>query len=249
MSFPNVIFGSDGDQFVVDSDPAADQGSPAVGQQLILDDGRKFRFSSAGAVALLTSNLMQAPIPVPNHVLQTAAAAAVGANTVALTLGATAATANQYKNGLLVVDLVANTGFGYTYGIKDHAAVASSGVFTVPLKATVQVAISTAANSVSLIQHRNNNVIITIATTPTAELAGITVKPIPIGDFGWIQTRGPCTCLTTGTIVIGQHVFASTTAGAVIAGAAFSVQPTIGIVVRVATSTDHSTINITGIDG
>ena len=39
------------------------------------------------------------------------AAAAVGATTVALTLGNTAVSAQDYMNGTLVVDLVGNTGF------------------------------------------------------------------------------------------------------------------------------------------
>lgn len=248
MSFPNVIFGSDGDQFVVSAPAAALQGSPAVGQQMIFDDGRKFRYTQAGAVALIVANLQQAAIPVANHVLQTAAAAAVGAKTIALTLGATAAAANQYKNGWLVVDLATNTGFGYTYGIDTHAAVASSGVFTVPLKATVQVAISTAANSISLVPNSYAGCIISVATNPTATIAGVCVKPIPIGDFGWIQTRGAVACLGIGTLVIGEHAFAATTAGGLIAGAAFSVEQTVAFVMRVATSTDYSTFDIR-IDG
>jgi hypothetical protein len=248
MAFPNVIYGSDGDQFVVSAPSADNQGAPGVGDQLILNDSREYRYSQAGAVAVVVGKLYQAPIPVAAHVLQTAAAAAAGATSVALTLGATAVTANQYHNGWLVVDLASNTGFGYTYGIKTHAAVAASGVFTVPLKSTVQVAIATTANSISLVPNNYAGVILAVATTPTAVIAGVSVKPIPIGDFGWTQTRGPCMCLTTGTIVIGQKVFASTTTGAVIAEAAFSVQPTIGYVERVATTTNYSTIDIR-IDG
>src|SRR3990167_304701 len=248
MSFPNIIFGGDGDQFRVYAPAAALQGGPSVGQQMVFDDGRKFRYASAGAVALAVANLQQAPIPVANHVLQTAAAAAVGATSVALTLGATAATANQYHNGYLVVDLATNTGFGYTYGIDHPPAVASAGVFTVPLKSTVQVAISTAANSISLVPNTYQGVILAVATNPTATIAGVSVRVIPIGDFGWVQTRGACMCLTTGTLVIGEKVFASTTTGAVIAEAAFSVEQTVGFVLRVATTTDYSTIDIR-IDG
>lgn len=250
MGFPNIIFGADGQQFAVDADPAADQGSPSVGDQMIFDDGRKFRYSSAGAVAVVVGKLYQAPIPVPNHVLQTAAAAAVGATSVALTLGATAATANQYHNGMLVVDLASNTGFGYGYGIGHHPAVASAGVFTVPLKSTVQVAIAATANSVSLVPNTHQGVILAVATNPTARIAGVSVKPLPIGDFGWIQTRGPCMCLGTGTLVIGTTVIPSSTTGAVIAQvtAVSLTVPQVGVVIRVATTTDYSTIYLE-IDG
>ena len=124
MSFPNVIFGSDGDQFMTSTLALFQQNSPAVGNQLILNDGRKFRWPQAGAVALTVGLLQQAPIPIADHVLQTAAAAAVGAKTVALTIGATAISADQYRHGYLVVDLASNTGFGYTYGITRHPGVA-----------------------------------------------------------------------------------------------------------------------------
>src|SRR3990167_9313734 len=194
MSFPNIIFGGDGDQFRVYAPAAALQGGPSVGQQMVFDDGRKFRYASAGAVALAVANLQQAPIPVANHVLQTAAAAAVGATSVALTL------------------------------------------------------VSTAANSISLVPNTYQGVILAVATNPTATIACVSVRVIPIGDFGWVQTRGACMCLTTGTLVIGEKVFASTTTGAVIAEAAFSVEQTVGFVLRVATTTDYSTIDIR-IDG
>ena len=245
MSFPNVIYGSDGDQFNVSTVTAAGQLSPALGDQMVLNDGRKYRYTRAShSVAVVVAKLYQAPIPVPNHVLQTAAAAAIGATSVALTIGATAVTANQYHNGFLVVDLAANAGFGYTYGIDKHPADPGGDAFTVPLKTKVQVAIDTTANSVSLVPCKYAGIILAIATTPTANIAGVSVKPLPVDNYGWTQTRGPCMCLTTGTIVIGQKVFASTTTGAVITEGAFTVQPTIGFVERVATTTNYSTIDI-----
>ena len=79
MAFPNVIFGSPGDQFVTNTNAAATQGSPTVGDAMLLSDGRKFRYTQAGAVAIVVAKLYQAAIPITNHVLQTAAAAAVGA--------------------------------------------------------------------------------------------------------------------------------------------------------------------------
>lgn len=251
MAFPNIIFGGDGDQFVVSS-PAADlQGSPSVGEQLRLDDGRTFRYASAGAVAVVVAKLYQAPIPVANHVLQTAAAAVVGAKSVALTLGAAAATANQYHNGWLTVDLVGNTGFGYAYGIDTHGPVASSGVFTVPLKSTVQVAIDTTANSLSLVPNSRQGIILAIATTPTAAIAGVSVKPIPIGDFGWICTSGTCMCLTVTAVgAIGTQVIPGTTTGAVIAQttATSLTLPIIGTVLRTAVTASYLTMTLYGVD-
>ena len=234
----NIIQGTPGQQFSVQTSEPAEP----LGTQMVFPDGRKFRYAQAGAVAVVVGKLYQAAIPVANHVLQTATAAAVGDRSVTLALGATAVTADQYKDGYLVIDLASNTGFGYIYGIKTHGAVASSGSFVVPLKESVQVAIDTTANSVSLVPNTFAGVILSVATNNTAELAGVSVKPIAIGAWGWLQTAGHVMCLTTGTIVIGQKVFPSTTTGAVIAEAAFSVNQTCGIVTRVASTTNYSTI-------
>jgi phage baseplate assembly protein gpV len=142
-----VIEGSEGDQFAVHSTQSLN-----LGQEMRFIDGRRFRYARAGAVAVVPGKLYQAPIPVAAHVLQTAAAAAVGARTVALTLGATATTADQYRDGYLVVDLSTNTGFGYMYQIGAHPVIDASSVFNVPLRSPVQVAIATTANSISLVR-------------------------------------------------------------------------------------------------
>lgn len=241
----NIIEGSDGMQFAQHSTQQL-----SLGQQMVFPDGRKFRYSRAGAVAVVVGKLYQAPIPVTNHVLQTATAASVGDRTVTLALGATAVTADQYRDGYLVVDLASNTGFGYIYQIGAHGAVAASGSFVIPLRSPVQVAIDTTANSVSLVPNNHAGVILAVATNPTAVLAGVSVKPIPIGEYGWIQTAGNVMCLCTGTMVIGTICMPSTTTGAVIvqSTAVSLTLPNVGVITRVATTTNYSTLWLNGID-
>lgn len=264
MSFPPFVVLDKGDQFKVRT---STQGPLYLPGTMAIDiDGNVYRYTQMGAVAGVVGKLYQSPIPVANHVLQTAAAAAVGATTVALTLGATAVTANDYINGKLVVDLASNTGFGYTYTIDAHPAVAASGVFTVPLAGSpsrtvqsdglvvggtesVQVAISAQANSVSLVPNPYKKVILSIAATPptTAVLAGISVSAIAASGWGWLQVAGICMCLTNGTVIIGQTVAPSaTTAGAVEAVVATTAETNqvLGRVVRVATTTNYSTIKV-----
>jgi hypothetical protein len=184
-----------------------------------------------------------------------------------MTLGATAVAANDYINGKVVVDLATNTGFGYAYGVDAHPAVALSGVFTIPLAGSpsrtvqsdglvltgnesVQVAIATTANSVSLVPNPYKKVILGIAATPplTAQIAGFSVSVIAIGGWGWLKTRGICMCVTNGTVVIGASVAPSaTTAGAIEAVVATTAETNtvVGQVVRVAVTTAYSTINAT----
>ena len=246
MAFPNIVFGSPGDQFSIATAAEGNRSGGPLGTQLVLADGRKFRYAEKDSAAATAARMQSCRAVAGAHVLQTAAAAAVGATSVALTLGATAAAENLFEDGLLTVDLATNTGAGYSYGIGKHAAVATSGVFTVPLKEPVQVAISTAANSVSVITNKYKAVVIA-PTTEIGTLAGVAVKPIAAAGFGWLQTRGETVILGSGTLVIGEPVSALGAAGAAGPLAVVTTVP-IGVCRRVATTTDFSTVDL-WIDG
>ena len=239
----NVIAGTAGDQFKTHTT----QQLP-LGQEMKFVDGRRYRYAKAGAVAVVVAKLYQAAIPVPNHVLQTPSAAAVGDRTVTVALGATAATEDQYRDGYIVVDLATNTGFGHMYQIGPHKAIASSGSFAVPLRSAVQVAIATTANSVSLVPNNYSGVILAIATTPTAVLAGVAAAPFAIGAFGWIQVAGNCMCLTEDNgavnVTAGYQLIVGGTTGSLMpqATAVSLTVPNVGTCVRAASTTDYSTV-------
>ena len=245
----NVIPGNEGDQWKAHATQQL-----SLGQEMRFVDGRRFRYAKAGAVAVVVAKLYQAPIPITNHVLRTPSAAAVGDRTVTIALGATAATENQYRDGDLVVDLATNTGFGHIYQIGNHKAIASSGSFAVPLRSPVQVAISTQATSVSLVPNNYSGVILAIATTPTASLAGVSVKPIPIAEFGWIQVAGNCMCLSEDngavSMTAGYQCMVGVTTGSVMpqATAVSLTVPNVGSVIRAAATGEYSTICLTRIE-
>ncbi len=263
MSFPPFVALQYGDQFKVRT---ATQGPIYLPGTLGIDgNGDRYRYCQGGAAGVVIGKLYQAPIPVPNHVLQTAAAAVVGATTIALTIGNTAIVANDYINGLVVVDLVGNTGFGYAYHIDAHPAVAGSGVFTIPLAGaptrtiqsdglvltgaeSVQVAIATTANSLSLIPNNYKKVILAVTALTTAALAGVGIAAIAINGWGWLKTHGEAMVLTDNTtVVIGQPAITSTvTTGAVSLLTTTNVitSPIVGIFVRVAVSASYSTVRL-----
>lgn len=248
---PNVIIqGSDGDQFKVHTTQQL-----SLGQTMRFPDGRTFRYSRADpSTAVVVAKLYQSAAPEADNVfaLITPSAAAVGDTTVTVVVGATAIAANVFRDGYLTVDLVGNTGFGYIYQIGPHGDVAASGTFVVPLKGgTVQVAIATTANSVSLVRNPYADIVLCAATNPTGMVAGVSVKPIPVSQFGWIQVSGNCLCLTEGTVVIGQQLMPAVTAtGAlVVQSTAESLTvPTVATCTRVATTTDYSTVNLVGLN-
>jgi hypothetical protein len=93
----------------------------------------------AGAAALAPGKLAVAATVVANHQnMAVAAAAAVGATSVTVTLGATAATADYYADGFLTINDAA--GEGISYRVKSHPAHAGSGSLVVELYDPIKVA-------------------------------------------------------------------------------------------------------------
>lgn len=189
-----------------------------MGTLMKMRDGRWFRFAGNDGTAEVVGNVYQMALAVANHVgLTVQAAAAAAATSIAVTLGATAVTADQYKYGYLITEDSAGTGFGYVYPVADHASVASSGVFTVPLLPpyTVQVAVTTSTIA-SLVLPPWNDVIIH-PSPPTRPMVGVATKVIAANEYGWYQVKGVVAWLEQGTTVAGDTVIASETVDGAVA--------------------------------
>ena len=173
-----------------------------IGTKAYSADGRTFRYVKAGAVALVPGNFLQSPAIVANHVnLTPTAAVAVGDNTVTLTLGATAATANQYAGGMLVVEK-GTTGAGQSLLISSHPA-ASSGATLVVTLSDPFVTATSGTVTMSLVANLYNGVIQCPVTTLTGTPVGVAVAPIAISNYGWICSRGLTGALADGAITVG----------------------------------------------
>lgn len=250
-AFPYILSIPDGEIFSLYTDRRFTLGQ--IAQTL---DGRRFRFALNGAALLVAGDVLQAPVPVANHVLQTpATAGVVGDQALAVTLGGTAVTANQYQDGGLATDL--GTGFGYFYPFAAHGTVALStstgAIMQFKRGVTLQVAVPTTANSVSLTLSPYSGVLQS-ATTLGSQPVGVAVKPIPASgtppatpQYGWIQVGGPAAVTTIGTVVIGSNVMVPTTTAGGCAPVAAGTTPVIGTVIRVATTTNKSTIQLGGV--
>ena len=109
-----------------------------LGERAVTPDGRSFRYVKAGGTALVPGKLYQAPAEVTNHQnLAPTDAVAIGATSLTVTLGATAATANQYAGGYVVI--TTGTGVGYQYRISSHPAAALNTTLTLTLEAPIIV--------------------------------------------------------------------------------------------------------------
>jgi hypothetical protein len=183
--------------------------------------GRQYRYVKAGAVTLVAGNVLQSPAVITNHLTRTPVAAAIGATSLTVDLGATAAALDLYKDGFATVDTT--PGEGYSYAIEGHDAVASDDSITVRLSkdTPVQVALTTSSR-VSFHQNPYKGVIQAPVTTLTGTPVGVAVYPITANYFGWIGTRGLFCVLVGGTPIVGSAIVTpGTSAGmAVVDGAA-----------------------------
>lgn len=140
----------------------------------------------------------------------TGAGVAVG-DTIISTADTITLVQDEYAGGYMTIE--ADTGVGYTYLIESNDAAASNALFRIKLGLAIAL---DATSDVKLNKSRFKEVII-IPTSIASIPVGVGVGVGADGSFGWMATKGPWCVLTSGTVVIGEHVRAAgaTTAGAV----------------------------------
>jgi hypothetical protein len=146
-----------------------------------------------------------------------AATAAVTANgrnrKVTVTLGATAATVNEYQGGLLVAN--DNAPEGETYRVYSHPAADSAATLEVTVSRPFVTSITT-SSEFTLYHNAWNGVIETTTNSSTAQPAGVPLVNFTAAYYGWIKTRGVVAVLADETLTLGAMVSAGTsTAGSV----------------------------------
>lgn len=211
-------------------------------------DGRKYRYAKAGAVALIAGKMHAAAAQVGNHVNRTVAAAqAVGDTQIQLNLGATAATADQYADGYIVMN--DSTGEGIAYRVKNHVASAGSAALVVNLDEgePVQVALVASTSEGSLIANPWSGVVIAPSGTGVAQRAvGVANVAIPASNYGWLQTGGDCATLSDGVIGKGSGAILSDAVdGAVEVEVAGTVTQRVGFAPEATVDTEHRLVVLT----
>lgn len=204
-------------------------------------DGRKYRYGGAGGADLDPGKLVVAATQAANHENMACAAAAIGATSVTVTLGATAATANQYAGGYLVINDV--TGEGIAYLVSGHPAADSAGSLTVSLAEPITVALD-ANSQASLVLNPYKSTV--ISATDQADMPiGVPNVTIASGSYGWIQSCGVAAVWADETVTAGRAVTIGTgTAGQVetLDGAG---EPQVGIALQAAVDTEYRAVYLT----
>lgn len=224
-----------------------------TGARFQLADGREVVLVQNAGTALVAGNLIQGPAQVANHqniaVTAFSAATTNALATATVTLGATAATANQYQGGQLVVN--AGTGIGQTLKVSGHPAALASGSLVVTLEDNPAVALdATSKVCLRLNPHGSSNGtdvrtdgVIICPTTLTGQVVGVSLTAVPaststVPSFGFIQTRGPVACLNNGGTAIGLDLMPSGTAAGACATFVATTSTRIGTAVEAGVTTE-----------
>ena len=202
MSFPNTIYGKPGWEKTQTSGQ-----KHKIGTRMSFDDGRVFRYVEVGAADIAAGKVVQAPAGIANHDMDLAiTTAASGVTSVTVTLGSTAATADQYKDGYLYIN-DGGTGEGHAYKIKSNAAGDSGGTCVLTLEEDDETvtALTNGTHLAGLAVNPYSNVIISPTTVSNIAI-GVAPRLLTTDYYGWIQTWGPASVLANAAGVIGQHV-------------------------------------------
>jgi len=214
-----------------------------------LSDGRVFAYAkNSSAAALLSGELNQGAVP---DALATGCAVATGGGTVGdkfinVVYGAgTTAIKDYFKDGYITTTTAA-AGIGHMYKIKGHAAMTSGATIKVYIYDTVLAALTASTSKVIMVKNPQDSVIQAVGSNPTAVNAGVNPIAVTASYYFWNQVKGPAAVTTAGTVVVGNVVGASATAGAVMplaaGGSSVDVRPVLGQVLVVGGNTGSSII-------
>ena len=201
MAFPNFLTGNYGDEKV----KGTAQLYPC-GTRMVLGDGRVFYYAQTDG-AQTAGAVCQSSVDVAHHSMALAVnTASAGDKSLAITLGATAATEDQYKDGYVYIDDGASGGEGHIYKIRQHDAVASGAEGTFNLYDGDAIAVAfVAATTVCLVKNPYLDFIV-FPTTATGHPVGVVATDFDDDDYGWLQTWGPAAVLCDVAFVVGNHV-------------------------------------------
>ena len=212
-----TVWGNYGDEKVTST--SEDLGL-VVGTRMVLPDGRVFRYAfSNGAAGAGTGVQSSAALANHDSDLAVASDAAVGAKSVSVTVGGTAAAKDLYANGYLYVnDSGTGAGEGHVYRIRTHEAIDSSGTQTIYLEDgdTIAEALTAGASQVGLVANPYMHVIPSPGGAQTGMTVGFAATEAADNAYFWAQPWGEAAVLADGTLVIFRPIRMSDgTAGAV----------------------------------
>jgi len=178
-------------------------------------DGRRFRYSKNGAVALVVAHMNASEAPSANglEIVQTGYTGAVGDKSfdILLTTGHNYA-AGELIDGYLYKNKSGTDGtvIGDMYVIKDNKFVTAGDDTVMRIEIAdeggLRVAFS-ATDELSLVKNPYRDVVVA-PTTAAAIPTGVNVCAVSANYYFWAQTRGPAPLITDAgdTVVVGEPI-------------------------------------------
>lgn len=191
-----------------------------VGQRAETEDGCIFRYTKMGSTTGVANKLYQGPAAVGNwqDTLHTTDLK-VGDTQISFLDDGTSFAVDEAKGGHVTIESAAD--LGHVYRIKSNT-ITDTFVTVMQLEDGVTVqyeVLSTAGNLLTFTKNNWLGVLIGINGINTAANAGIPRVVIAANAYGWLQTRGPCSCLVVSDalpVLVGNAIRSSSaTAGAV----------------------------------
>ena len=188
-----------------------------LGTELVLNDGRKFRYCLNSSTSLDAGKVVQSAGWVTNHESLAVNTAAKGdtqldVNNDASTI--TLITADQYADGYVCVETVGGSEVGI-FKIKSHPLQSSTtATLVVTLYDPLRVAFAS-GTTVTLVKNPYNLVVVNVASggTETNAEVGVPLIPITGSYFFWAQFKGLCNVLIQGTPAIGTPLMRGSVTG------------------------------------
>lgn len=209
-----------------------------IGEYMITNDGRGYRYCKAGGTALVVGKIQQAKAEdTTNEQEITITNAAIDDTTIVSTDVVTLAV-DLLAGGFLLVS-EGTLGVGQVYKLKGNTA-ATAAVVTFNLDEPVRVA-TTGTCKVDVKVNPYMSIVVA-PTTQTSAIVGAAVHAIAASEFGWVQTHGVCGILAQGTVVVGDGLVPAntTTTGTVVSRADASLEASIGFALHGAATTDYA---------
>src|SRR3990167_9316886 len=220
MAYPTILFGPESEPYNVYAAVSPAPGNNGaggqiayryrlpLGKQLILEDGRKFRFARCNTPATVIGDVLAGPTPLSTDASMACAAGAVNDRIITFTHGAATSVINFFAEGYANISLA--PGAGQIYRIASHAAVQSAvagDIVSLAPGHALRVALTTTSD-LTLVNNIYDGVIQQPAT-PLGALCGIAITAIAAEaagalSSGWVLSAAstvsgnPVGCLITG---------------------------------------------------
>lgn len=214
----------------------------SLGTTVVTRDGKVYRWSRAGAVALNPGQLTVNSDVTANAVNRTVARTyAVGATQVIVDVGGAIA-ADFFADGYLTISDA--TGEGVNYLVVGNTSTSGAAEMTVTLAEPLVTTLTVDVSEASLVRNENDGVV--ISAVDQADLAvGVPNTSVAAGSYFWNQIQGECSVLADEAVTKGVEL----TIGTSVAGAVEAIdligEQTVGVATEALVDTEYRSVKLT----